>query len=242
MQSNLFVLALATICFSLSLPVKAQSLPDASAPVSEREPAQVAAKSPQVLLSDIEQHELALYALFNELNSTDEFDVICRGEPVEATDSTVQFCEPVFLENIRQQVLLEFEQGSSASPGFFARIRNAFISKEARIEKLVRERAAASIKLMQQEMEELARANPQLADKLQTVGELQLAYLETVRSAESDRAYLMRQNDPTYGQAFSSGGRMAEPRPTLGAPPPGHTQPSIRFPADVSPRYRPSRR
>ena len=242
MQSNLFVLAFATISFSISPSGIAQSLPDAPVPVLETqfvaEQIDTAAKTPQMLLIEMERQELALYELFNGLTGSDEFDIACRSEPAPMSDITLQFCEPAFLKKIRQQVWVEQAQDSGAATGLFSRIRNAFVSKDARTEELVRERAAASIKMMQQEMQALAMADPQLAEQIQTVGQLQLAYLDSVQTDKSASVYLMRQNDPGFDRSSANSMRSSSRQPWLGAPAPGHTQPTIHYPADVSPRYR----
>lgn len=234
MQSNLFAVSFAAIVLLVPASAYAQSLPDASTDVQAE--VDSVNKTSRMLLGELRQNELTLYELFNRLNSSDEFDITCESELDQPAELALQLCEPVFLEKIRQQVSEELARDSTAASGLIARIRNAFSSQEARAENLVQERAAVSIQLLQQEMEMLAAANPSLAMQMQKVGQLQLVYLETIRNERDDRDYLMRENDPTYGQAFQNSGRRSEPRPWLSAPPPGHTQPRIHFPADANRR------
>ena len=242
MKTNLCLLMLCAVYFPLGTSsfgqeLLAQSLSEHDPQIQEAayEDGDSAVLSESMLIREIEQSELAMYALFNDLNSSDEYDVICETKQVGSEDIAALFCEPAFLENLRKQVADEQANNSSTGTGFFARIRNTFTSQESRAQKLVKKRAAEPTKLLLAEMESLAASNPLLAEKIQTFGESQQTYLSAVKQERLKRAYVMRQNDPTYGQAFQSSGRTAHPRPWLSAPPPGQTQPRIHFPADRYP-------
>ncbi len=239
MKKHLVLLGVCSACFSLATNSFAQQAATTQMPSFETSPkAKPAAKTSRMLLSEIEREELALYELFNSINSTDEFDINCSSEAPAMSDSTQQFCEPAFLNKIRQQVLDERAQDTNTDAGLFSRIRNAFAAKGRDIEETVRERAAASFALLQQEMESLAAVNPQLAAQLETIGQLQLAYIESVEADRSAIAYFMSENDPGRSHFFVNSRRSTSHQPWLGAPAEGQSQPTIHYRADIAPRYR----
>jgi hypothetical protein len=222
------VLALLVAHISILVPIYAQS-----SNTSFEEPSltvindqDAAAKTSQALLSGLEQNERVLYELFNELNSADENDIICSTISAENAGTNHQVCEPVFLEEIRQEVDEEIAQSANIEIGFFARIRNTFQSPEKRAERVLREKAAVSVELLQQEMASLASVHPNLLAQLQTIGELQREYLQSVDSERRSGNYLMRQNDPSFSHSFRASGdnRPASATPWFSAPPPGYSQ------------------
>jgi len=227
MNTRLIMLPILIVNLSFAASAIAQAIP------VEQNESNPEVSTAQMLLGEIQSQEFALYELYNSLNSSDEFDVSCRGETSEGADITLQLCTPAFLGQIRQQVNLELEREASTHAGLFSQIRHAFVLQDKRREELVQQRSAASIQLMKQEIEILASGNAQLAKQIQTIGELQQAYFDAVASAKSERDYLMRQNDPDYKPAFSAAFQPSSPRPWLSTPPPGHTQPRIHYPADA---------
>lgn len=226
MNTRLMMLPILIAYLSFAASAIAQAIP------VEQNESEPEVSTAQMLLGEIQSQELALYELYNSLNSSDEFDVSCRNETSRDADIALQLCTPVFLSQIRQQVNLELERGASADSGLFSQFRHAFVSKDKRREELVQQRSAASIQLMQQEIEILASGNAQLAKQIQTIGDLQQAYLAAVERTNSERDYLVRQNDPDFKPAFSAAFQTSSPRPWLSTPPPGHTQPRIHYPAD----------
>lgn len=216
------LLALVVVNISIFVPIYAQS--EIAATANEAE-----AKTPQILLSDLEQNERALYELFNALNGSDTNDVICSAIPNGNTDTNRQLCEPVFLEKIRQEVDEEIANSAKTETGFFARIRNAFQSPEERAKQLLGEKASAPIELLQQEIESLARVHPNLLAQLNTIGEIQREYLQMVAAERRSTSYLMSKNEPSYNHDFNRDSRASMPRLTLSAPPPGYTQPTLNY-------------
>ena len=96
-------------------------------------------------MTGLEQNGRVLYALFNTLNSADENDTICSTMPVKDAGTNHQVCEPVF---IREEVDEEIALSANKETGFFARIRNAYQSREKRVEKVLNQRASDSIELL----------------------------------------------------------------------------------------------
>ena len=114
---------LGTSSFAQELPAESLSGHESQIEAAHRE-GDSAVLSEGKIISELEQSELALYALFNDLNSSDEFDVVCKRAQLENGDFAALVCEPVFLETLRQQVADEQTNSSSEDAGFFARIRN----------------------------------------------------------------------------------------------------------------------
>jgi hypothetical protein len=175
-----------------------------------------------VLLTGLEQNERVLYALFNTLNSADKNDIICSTMPVKDAGTNHQVCEPVF---IREEVDEEIALSANKETGFFARIRNAYQSREKRVEKVLNQRASDSIELLP-EMQSLASVHPNLLAQLHTIGELQREYLQSVKSERQSHSSFMRQNDSTYNHSFRASGdnRAASATPWFSALPPGYSQ------------------
>lgn len=225
-----FVLALIVANISLLVPIysqpsNAQTEFEESSLPAVNDPEGVA-KTTQALLSGLEQNERVLYELFNKLNSADKNDIICSIVPAENADTNHQVCEPVFLEEIRQEVEEEIAQRANKETGFFARIRNAYQSTEKRAEKVLNQRASSSIELLQQEMQSLASVHPNLLAQLHTIGELQREYLQSVESERQSSSSFMRQNDSSHNHNFRASGdsRPASATPWFSAPPPGYSQ------------------
>jgi len=191
--------------------------------------AEASAKTLQVLVNNLEHNERALYKLFNTLNSSDANDVICSANPTENTAAIRQLCEPVFLEEIRLEVDEEIANSAKTETGLLARIRNAFQSPEERAKRLLGKKASVPIKLLQQEMESLARVHPNLLAQLNTIGEIQREYLQTAQAERRSTSYLMRQNEAFHNHGGIGQSQPSMPKLTLSAPPPGYTQPTLNY-------------
>jgi hypothetical protein len=216
------LLALVVTTFSMFAPIYAQSS-------EAQQQLAAAAKTPQMILNDLEQNERALYELFNALNGSDKNDIICSAVPLENADSYRQLCEPVFLEEIRQEVEAELAQNSKTKTSFFARIRNAFLSREERAERLLLEKAGVPVEFLQKEIESLATVHPNLLAQLTTIAEIQREYLQTLEIERRSRSYLMRQNEASYDHGSIGQAQRSGPQLTLSAPPPGYTQPTLNY-------------
>ncbi len=213
--------ALVVVNISMSVPVFAQSETNET----QQQPSSDA-KTPEILLNDLEQNERALYALFNTLNSSDENDVICSAITVEKIETKTQLCEPVFLEGIRQEVDAELAKNAKAQTSFFGRIRNTFQSPEERAERLLRNKASVRVQDLQKEIESLAIVHPNLFAQLMTIGEIQREYLQLIQVERRSSSYLMRQNEAFHSHNVSQPSR---PQLTLSAPQPGYTQPTLNY-------------
>lgn len=213
---------------SLLGPFYAQS-GDAQIDFDETQQLATAAKTPELLLSELEQHEREFYTLFNALNSSDKSDIICASLPATNSDANRQLCKPVFFEEIRQEVDAELAQEGETRTGLFARIRDVFQSPEKRAEQLLREKARVPVELLQKEIESLAAVHPGLLAQLTTIGELQGEYLQMVEAERRSTSYLMRQNESSYNHGGFGQSQPSRPQLTLSAPPPGHTQPTLNY-------------
>ena len=221
-------LALVVANVSLLVPAYAQSS-NAQTEFDETQQLAAAAKTPQILLSDLERSERALYELFNALNSSDENDIICSATAVDKADAIRQLCEPVFLEEIRKEVDAELAQTSQTKAGLFTRLRNVFQSPEQRAERLLKEKSSTPVDLLQKEIESLASVHPDLLAQLTTIGELQREYLQMLEAERHSTDYLMRQNESSYDHGGFGQSQPSRPQLTLSAPPPGYTQPTLSY-------------
>ena len=87
----------------LALPVSVQAAGETNAPA----PRKVSA-----ILKDIKKAETAANSLFNELNSSNDFDLVCYT--FEATGSKMRhrICEPQFMKNARRKDAQRFISGN----------------------------------------------------------------------------------------------------------------------------------
>ncbi|GJM12387.1 MAG: hypothetical protein DHS20C12_07900 [Pseudohongiella sp.] len=219
-----FVLKVMLVSVLSTIPLYAQSTS-----IAESNEAESSTKSAQALLNELEQEERTLYALFNTLNSSDENDIVCSTTPLEKTDTQGQLCEPVFFEELRQEVEEEISREAESKTGLIAQLRNIFRSSEERSESLLLEKAAVPVELLQQEIESLAAVHPGLLAQLQSIGELQQAYIQTVEAEQRRGDYFMRQNETSYYRGFRSDSQAVGGKAWFSAPPPGQTTPRIHF-------------
>ena len=187
------------------------------------------AKTPQMLLNDLEHNERVLYKLFSTPNSSDAKDAICSANPTENTVAIRQLCEPVFLEKIRLEVDEKIANRAETETGLLARIRNAFQSPEERAKRLFGEKASAPIELLQQEVESLATVHPNLLAQLNTIGEIQREYLQMVQAERRSTSYLMRQNEAFHNRGAIGQSQPSMPKLTLSASPLGYAQPTLNY-------------
>ena len=124
--------------------------------------------------SQIERAEDRLYSLFNDLNSRDDFDIVCRT--IQTTNSNIprRICEPVFFSELRRSTsrfaLSELRQAWSEDGIDIALADRAmdYIPEEAEL----REMAATTFEQLQEEMLRLAEEHPGYLQALLQVGEL----------------------------------------------------------------------
>ena len=96
--------ALRTIALAvLSAPLFAQDAPPSAPQVSGEEEVVVRGRSPEELRVEIERTENAVYARFNELNSSDEFDIHCSEHAPTGSNIPVRTCKPNFMLRAEQR-------------------------------------------------------------------------------------------------------------------------------------------
>ena len=188
------------------------------------------------LLAQIQSNEVALYTLYNDINSSDDDDIHCTKRTDENFEREIQICEPAFLEKIREENKREVEAGSTRDVGLFGRLRETFFGPWELTDEQVRARAAEALAQIQQEIESLATNNPELLARLKTAGELQQKFLEMAEVSKPKDPAFMWQNEPGYRNAQLQNRPNANPKPWFSAPPPGYTQPQIHFGYRDSPR------
>lgn len=182
------------------------------------------------LLADIKRNEVALYELFNELNSKDDFDIVCSELEAESLEAARSRCEPAFFEKIRQQNRDDIVRGRMSDVGFFGRLRESLFGPWELSENEVRTRAADALEQVQLEFESLAASHPPLFAQLQLVGRLQNDYFVWVKNSRREDGFFMRENSPGYHSGLRQDrAATASATPWFSAPPPGHTQPVIHF-------------
>ncbi len=188
-------------------------------------------KTPTSLMAQIESNEVALYEIFNELNSSDEYDITCMQRTTKNSTTSTQICEPSFLEKFRQENREEIARGSMNKLGPFGRLRETFFGPWELSDKELRARAEESIRNVQLEMESLSKVNSALLARLVAINELKLEYNELARAAALKRNSFMAQNNPSYANTFggNTNQRSTGRQPILTTPPPGYTQPRIVY-------------
>lgn len=133
----------------------AATAPVPTLPDEELEEALVSGRQLRQLRADIVDAEDRFYALFNELNRNDDYDVHCTRDAPTGTRISHRVCRPVFYARAQEdeaRAFLDEVQGFAAavvpSPQVVALERNAdmtrsmleVINKDPRLVKLVRER------------------------------------------------------------------------------------------------------
>jgi hypothetical protein len=82
-----------------------QAFANAATDVEEIE---ITGQRSSIQLRNIERQEAAMFALFNEFNSTDDFDISCRHVTHTGTLIPTWECEPAYLTNARQDNVYDF--------------------------------------------------------------------------------------------------------------------------------------
>lgn len=188
--------------------------------------------TPEAIIAQIESNEVALYNLFNELNSSDEYDIVCTNRLDENSDTPAQICEPALLEKFREENRQEVLNGSMNDAGFWGKLRESFLGPWELSDQELRARAAEPIRLVQLELETLITSNPEMLARLQVIGGLQEEYLELARESIRKDKYFMRANNPDSSYPFrndTGDNRPASSKPWFSAPPPGRTEHVIHF-------------
>jgi hypothetical protein len=88
---------------ALSSPLFAQDVPPSVPPVASDEEVIVQGRTPQEVRLEIERVENAVYARFNELNSSDDFDILCSEHAPTGSNIPVRSCRPNFVLRAEQR-------------------------------------------------------------------------------------------------------------------------------------------
>jgi hypothetical protein len=88
---------------ALAAPVFAQDAPPSAPQVPGDEEVVVHGRAPEELRLEIEQVENAVYARFNELNSTDDFDILCSEHAPTGSNIPVRSCRANFVLRAEQR-------------------------------------------------------------------------------------------------------------------------------------------
>jgi hypothetical protein len=117
----------------------------------------------------IREAEDGLYAMFNELNSTDEFDIKCRKTKVTRSYIPQRYCEPKFLTRARRansmETAIEMRDGNLE----FA----LFLLDDARS---LREKEEANFEALNEEMLRIAIEHPEYLEMVEQVGKLKTGF------------------------------------------------------------------
>ncbi len=173
-------------------------------------------ETPRSVLYKIEHSELALYELFNQLNSSDAFDVACERRSVEESRLPQQICEPAFLDSYRQQNQQEVANWTTDNSPFGI-LRGVFLAPRELSDEELRARASSSMRQMQKELESLANTDPNIRSSLLVLDELQQSYValveEQIADSQSLNSDFLRDHIDTNdfskpkNQVFPSAGR-----------------------------------
>jgi hypothetical protein len=122
--------------------------------------------------------ESTLYNLFNDLNSADKFDILCKTERRTHTYIPQYSCEPKFFLSYRQEVnrnALTEIRGAFTSQGYDPALFQLGIDKLEH-DSEVRARLVGDYESLEQEMFRIATENPEYLEQLIKVGELREQY------------------------------------------------------------------
>ena len=126
--------------------------------------------------------EDSLYKLFNDLNSADKYDILCKTERTTRSLIPQHTCEPEFFLSMRQEVnrnaLIEM-RGAFTSDGYDPALYQLAVDK-LEPDSEVRARLTGDYEGLEQEMFRIATENEDYREQLIRVGELKAQY-ETAR-------------------------------------------------------------
>lgn len=170
----------------LSLPLQAQDAQQAqeeqaqsSAESSEQESSvpieEITIVGERTLLTmrhQIEREEENLYRLFNDLNSSDEMDIICRMVKKRLSHISERVCEPMFLTKQRTESnrnsLSDMRQAWSDEGIDPVLFMNALETMESEVE--IIQKVEPQYEAMSEEMLRIATENPDYFAQLQRIG------------------------------------------------------------------------
>lgn len=161
----------------------AESTKEESAPqVSNRPIEQITITEERSLLSmrnEIIREEENMYRLFNDLNSTDKFDIFCKRIRTTGSFISHRDCEPVFFGDLKREsarfALAEMRQAfAGGGPPDEAILQNGLDMLES--EQELRRQARGDFEDMNEEMFRIASENPEYMEALIKLAQLKGDY------------------------------------------------------------------
>jgi hypothetical protein len=143
---------------------------DQPAPAPTEDDIVVRGPSPAELRVEIERQQDAFYARFNAINSTDDFDIVCREERPTGSNVPRRVCEPKFERNAQERAgrnTLNGLQGSGFSTGSGQFAGRAHYSHEQ----------------LETEIRKLSAEDPQLRETVARLVRLQQAYDDATKKS-----------------------------------------------------------
>lgn len=127
-----------------------------------------------VLLNAIDEAEDHMYAVFNDLNDDDRYDIHCLREAPLGTRIRQKVCKPEFLESAERETALDFVSAAQGSAyANTATPTNAVIGFE--------------MPNLEEKMREIALSRPEFAEALTRLYLLQEQYRNRVSSSSGSR-------------------------------------------------------
>ncbi|MBT8146604.1 MAG: hypothetical protein KJN90_07100 [Gammaproteobacteria bacterium] len=122
----------------------------------------------------IERAEDNLFGLFNDLNSRDDFDIVCRTIRITNSNIPRRSCEPVFFTELRRNSS-QFAQSELRQAWSDEGIDIALLDRAMDLipeDKELQELAATTFEQLQEEMLRIATENPKYLEALMQLGEV----------------------------------------------------------------------
>jgi hypothetical protein len=142
---------------ALSTPAFAQDAPLSAPPVAGDEEVIVQGRTPQEIRLEIEQVENAVYARFNALNSSDDFDILCAEHAPTGSNIPVRTCRPNFVLRAEQRAAGASLQRMQGGTNGIAPNERVYLQKKG-------EELTAEMQRIAREDEELMRGLTRLAE------------------------------------------------------------------------------
>ncbi|HEY7673266.1 MAG TPA: hypothetical protein VIC71_13710 [Gammaproteobacteria bacterium] len=148
---------------ALSTPGFTQDAPPSAPPVAGDEEVIVQGRTPQEIRIEIEQVENAVYARFNALNSSDDFDILCAEHAPTGSNIPVRTCRANFVLRAEQRAAGASLQRMQGGTNGIAPNERVYLQKKG-------EELTAEMQRIAREDEELMRGLTRLAELNEIAG------------------------------------------------------------------------
>jgi hypothetical protein len=132
------------------------------------------------ILKEIKKTETAVNKLFNQLNSSDDFDLVCYAYEQTGSKARQRICEPLFMKKARNAEASRFVNGTRQGTD------TSVPQGDGALQALLQDEIVG----LSRELQEVAKQSPEFAAQLQQLQALVREY------AVHDKA---RSNDPALG-------------------------------------------